>query len=104
MEELMNNKNNPFSELSQIFIDNQRTFNSKCSNLLERTKIFVEKLNNVKNQIENDPFTTDLNSFLNIEEESRLILVVAKEVEFHRDQILDTVKLLKASNKIKLNK
>ncbi len=100
----MSDKNNPFSELSQIFIDNQRAFNSKCNNLLERTSNFVNKLSNVKGQINDDPFTADLNAYLNIEEEARLILMVAREVEFQRDQILKTVKLLKTSNTIKLNK
>ena len=100
----MSEKSNPFTELSQVFIDNQRTFNSKCNNLLERTTNFVNKLSTVKNQIKNEPFTADLNLYLNIEEEARLVLMVAREVEFQRDQILNTVKLLKASNKVKLNK
>ena len=96
--------NNPFNELSQIFIDNQRNFNAKCNNLVERTSNFVNKLAAVKNQLKNEPFDADLNLYLNIEEEARLILMVAREVEFQRDQILSTVKLLKTSNKIKLNK
>ena len=100
----MSDKTSPFNELSQIFIDNQRAFNSKCNNLLERTSSFVNKLSNVKGQIKEDPFSANLNAYLNIEEEARLILMVAKEVEFQRDQILKTVKLLKTSNTIKLNK
>ena len=100
----MNEENNPFLELSQIFIDNQREFNQKCKNLIDRTNTFVNKLHSVKEQLSSDPFNANLNLFLNAEEEARLILVVAKEVEFQRDRIQETVTLLKQSNKIKLNK
>ena len=100
----MNDENNPFVELSQIFIDNQRVFNQKCKNLTERTSAFLNKLKTVRDQLNNDPFSTDLNLYLNSEEEVRLILMVAKEVEFQRDRILETVSLLKQSNQIKLNK
>ena len=97
-------ENNPFNEISQIFVDNQRTFSTKCNNLIERTTTLTNKLTMVKDQINHDPFSANLNTYLNIEEEARLILVVAKEVEFQRDQINKTVELLKASNKVKLNK
>ena len=100
----MSDDNNPFVELSQIFIDNQRDFTQKCKNLTERTSTFLNKLEAVKEQIINDPFGANLNLYLNSEEEVRLILMVAKEVEFQRDQILKTVSLLKQSNQIKLNK
>tara|TARA_R100000388_G_C7128856_1_gene104472 strand:- start:36 stop:335 length:300 start_codon:yes stop_codon:yes gene_type:complete len=97
-------ENNPFNEISQIFVDNQRTFSVKCKNLIERTTVLTSKLSMVKDQINHDPFSANLNAYLNIEEEARLILVVAKEVEFQRDQINKTVELLKESNKVKLNK
>lgn len=100
----MNQENNPFVELSQIFIDNQREFNQKCKELSDRTGAFVEKMSTVKRQLNNEPFEANLNLYLNIEEEARLMLVVAKEVEFQRDRILETVNLLRKSNKIKLNK
>tara|TARA_B100000900_G_C20596406_1_gene723589 strand:- start:279 stop:584 length:306 start_codon:yes stop_codon:yes gene_type:complete len=100
----MNEENNPFIELSQIFIDNQREFNQKCKELTDRTTAFVEKMSTAKRQIHDKPFEANLNLYLNIEEEARLMLVVAKEVEFQRDRILETVSLLKKSNKIKLNK
>ena len=62
------------------------------------------ELNLVKKQLDEEPFTADLNLYLNIEEESRLILLVAKEVEFQRDKIIDSVNKMKSSNEIKLNK
>jgi len=100
----MKEKFNPFSELSQIFVDNQRVFSQKCKDLAVRTSNYTDKLNRLKNQIEEDPFSANLNLCLNIEEEARLILAVAKEVEFQREKILNTVDLLKKSNQIKLNK
>ena len=100
----MNQENNPFVELSQIFIDNQREFNQKCKELTDRTGAFIEKMSTAKRQLNNEPFEANLNLYLNIEEEARLMLVVAKEVEFQRDRILETVNLLRKSNKIKLNK
>ncbi len=100
----MSDIENPFNELSQIFIENQRAFTNKCNNLIERTANFVNRLNTALKQLNEEPFNADLNLYLNIEEEARLTLIVAKEVEFQRDQILKTVELLKSSNQIKLNK
>jgi hypothetical protein len=98
------NNNNPFTELSQLFIDNQRTFNSKCITLIERTGTLATKLLTVKKQLTDSSFDADLNLYLNIEEEARLILLVAKEVESQRDKIVNSINLMKKSNIIKLNK
>ncbi len=103
-EDKMDENNNPFVALSQIFIDTQRVFNQKCKDLSQRTHNLSSKLSTVREQLEADPFSTNLNMYLNIEEESKLILVVAKEVEHQREKILKTVDLLKNSNKIQLNK
>ena len=100
----MNLENNPFTELSQIFVDNQRTFAEKCKNLIDRTSNFTNKLNNVKKQLNDNAFDANLNLYLNIEEEARLILMVAKEVEYQREQIVNSINMLKSSNKVKLNK
>ena len=97
------NNQNPFQALSKIFIENQKTFDSKVGDLRNRTRVFAERLSNVVAQLETDPFSADLNLYLNIEEESRLIFVVAKELEVQKDKILKSIDLLEASNKIKLN-
>jgi len=94
----------PFKELSSVFIHNQRNFTAKNNDLMNRTKNFANKLQTVLDQLNNNPFEANLNLYLNIEEESRLIVMVAKELEFHRDNILKSVDLLKESNKVKLNK
>ena len=100
----MEDKINPFSELSQIFVDNQRVFSQKCKDLSARSTQFADKLNKLKIQIDEDPFSANLNLCLSIQEEASLILAVAKEVEFQREKILSTLELLKKSNQIKLNK
>ena len=99
-----NETNNPFQQLSQIFVDNQKSFNAKTDDLRNRTRILTQKMKKVTEQLEQDPFSADLNLYLNIEEEVRLIYVVAKEVEDHRDKITNSVKLLHDSNRIKLNR
>ena len=90
--------------MSQIFIDSQRQFNIKCDELKKRSKMFSDKLRNVQAQIEQNPFTANLNVLLGIEEEAKLTLSVAKELEHHRDKIIKSIEVLKESNKTKLNK
>ena len=100
----MSEENNPFQELSQIFVDSQRLFNVKCEELKKRSKSFSDKLVSIQRQIEQDPFGTNLNVLLGIEEEAKLTLSVARELEHHRDKILKSIEVLKESNKTKLNK
>ena len=95
---------NPFVELNQLFIENQRNFNTKCINLIERTGTLATKLTVVKQQLSASSFDADLNLYLNIEEEARLILLVAKEVEAQRDKIVKSLEMMKNANIIKLNK
>tara|TARA_B100000287_G_C20135003_1_gene583795 strand:- start:241 stop:552 length:312 start_codon:yes stop_codon:yes gene_type:complete len=94
----------PFEELTKIFIDNQRNFTSKTNDLIDRTKNLKEKLDLVLKQLSQNCFKTNLNLYLNLEEEAKLIVMVAKEVEFQRDNILKSVEVLKQSKEIKLNK
>jgi len=100
----MNKENNPFVELSNIFIDNQRQLNAKAEDLKNRASALKSKLSVLVEQIDNDVFATDLVQLLNIENESSLLLTVAKELEFQRESILNSIKLLKKSKQIKLNK
>ena len=94
----------PFVELQQIFIDNQRQFNMKCDDLIRRTKSFYQKLATAHSQLSDNPFGANLNLYLSIEEEARIVLSVAQELEFQRDKILNSLNMLKESNKTKLNK
>ena len=94
----------PFKELQQIFIDNQRHFNIKCEDLMRRTKAFSQKLAQANAELRDNAFTANLNLYLSIEEEARIVLSVAQELEFHRDKITKSLDMLKESNKIKLNK
>ena len=97
-------KIDPFKELQHIFIDNQRQFTMKCEDLMRRTKVFAQKLSQANSELHKDPFTANLNLYLSIEEEAKLVLSVAQELEFHRDKIIKSVDMLKEANKIKLNK
>ena len=100
----MSGENNPFIQLSNLFIENQRQFNLKTDELTKRVKDLQSKLNTLVSQVEKDVFTTNLTSLINIEEESALILSVAKELEFQRDQVLNSVAVLSKSKQVKLNK
>lgn len=99
-----NNEYNPFLELSNLFVDNQRVLNKKTEDLSARVKTLSNKLQILSSQLERNVFTTDLVTILTIEDESRLILSVAKELEFQRDQITTSIKMLTKSREIKLNK
>ena len=95
----MNEENNPFVELSNLFVENQRQFNIKSDELISRLDALNKKLSNLKVQLENNIFSADLIAILNIEQESSLILSVAKELEFQRDQINNSLELLKETKK-----
>ena len=100
----MNEQNGPFHQLSQLFVDNQRQFTSKTNDLRSRLVVLQKKLEALSLQLDEDVFSANLISIINIEDESRLILSVAKEVEFQREQVLKSVELLSKSKEIKLNK
>lgn len=95
---------NPFLQLSNLFVENQRLFNIKRDDLQKRINLLSVKLKKLSESVDSDVFSADLVSILNIEEESALLLSVAKELEFQRDQVLNSVKVLSESRKIKLNK
>ena len=100
----MNNDNNPFMELSNLFVENQRLLHIKTEDVLNRAKLLKQKMIVLTQQLENDVFTTDLVAILNVDDEAKLLLTVAKELEFQRDQIFNSIKMLSQSKEIKLNK
>lgn len=100
----MNEKNNPFLEMSNLFIENQRQFNIKTDNLTKRLNHMIAVLTTLKAEINQDLFSANLVGIMNIEQEASLMLDSAKELEFKRDQINSSLALLKDIKKIKLNK
>ena len=100
----MSEENNPFVQLSNLFVENQRVLSVKSDELAKRSKSLSGKLSLLSQQLEENVFKSNLVSILNIDEEARLILSVAKELEFQRDQILTSVKMLSESKQVKLNK
>jgi hypothetical protein len=97
-------KINYFQKLSEILIANQNAFNYKVNELRNRTRTLASKLENVSLDLESDPFESNITILANIEEESKLILFLAKEVEAQRDKLINSTKLLEESNKQKLNR
>ena len=95
---------NPFQKLSDIFLENQRQFTVKTNDLRTRIRNLSKKLDLLDKQLDNDVFTSNLTTLINIEDESRLILSVARELEFQREQVLRSVDLLTKSKEVKLNK
>ena len=95
---------NPFQKLSDIFLENQRQFTVKTNDLRTRIRNLSKKLDLLDKQLDNDVFTSNLNILINVEDESRLILSVARELEFQREQVLRSVDLLTKSKEVKLNK
>jgi hypothetical protein len=91
----MSIENNPFQELSNLFIDNQRMINVKADEVLKKSKSIQS--------VEQDVFASDLMSIVNIPDESRLLLTAVKELEIQRDQIINSINILKKSKERKLN-
>jgi|TARA_R110000824_G_scaffold62352_6_gene165236 hypothetical protein len=99
----MSIENNPFQELSNLFIDNQRMINVKTDEVLKKSKSIQQKMTNLIQSVEQDVFASDLMSIVNIPDESRLLLTAVKELEIQRDQIINSINILKKSKERKLN-
>ena len=95
---------NPFQVLSNSFIESQRSFNTKVSELRKRLEQVADKSKILSVQLNNDPFKASINTLVDIEEEARLILLVAKELEKQREDILNVLDMLTKTKEIKLNK
>ena len=92
-----------FQELSNLFIDNQRMINVKTDEVLKKSKSIQQKMTNLIQSVEQDVFASDLMSIVNIPDESRLLLTAVKELEIQRDQIINSINILKKSKERKLN-
>ena len=95
----MSIENNPFQELSNLFIDNQRMINVKTDEVLKKSKSIQQKMTNLIQSVEQDVFASDLMSIVNIPDESRLLLTAVKELEIQRDQIINSINILKIKRK-----
>ena len=60
-------------------------------------------MTNLIQSVEQDVFASDLMSIVNIPDESRLLLTAVKELEIQRDQIINSINILKKSKERKLN-
>jgi len=94
----------PFQALSNSFIESQRSFNTKVTDLRQRLERIADRSKVLSVQLNSDPFRANISSLINIEEESRLILLVAKELEKQREDILTVLEMLNKTKEIKLNK
>ena len=95
---------NPFQALSNSFIESQRSFNTKVSELKQRLDQVSDKSKMLSAQLINDPFTADISTLINIEEEAKIIILVAKELEKQREDILNVLDMLTKTREVKLNK
>ena len=95
---------NPFQLLSNSFIETQRSFNTKVADLRQRLERIADKSKVLSVQLKSDPFKASINALVNLEEEARLILLVAKELEKQREDIQVVLEMLTKSKEIKLNK
>ena len=98
------NENNPFVQLSHLFVENQRQINTRSEDLKSRVGTMSNRLNRLSKSLEKDVFEADLTSIINLEEEAGLIISVAKELEYQKEQVENALEMLTASKKIKLNK
>ena len=98
------NQEPPFQSLSNAFIETQRSFNTKVNDLKVRLERLSDKSKSLANQLNADPFSARLNALVNLEEKSKLILFVAKEIEKQREDIVSVLDLLTKTKEVKLNK
>ena len=97
-------ENNPFIQLSHLFVENQRQINTRAEDLKSRVETMSNRLSRLSKSLNNDIFEADLTSIINLEEEAKLIISVAKELEYQKEQVENALEMLTASKKIKLNK
>ena len=104
MNESDNLEQNPFQALSNSFIETQRSFNTKVADLRKRLEMLTDKSRAVFTQLGRDPFKANISALINLEEEAKLIILVAKELERQREDISSVLEMLNKTKEIKLNK
>ena len=94
---------NLFQVFSNIFIQSQQSFQKNDLELRSKCRSMSEKLKNLVEKLEEDPFKADLSELSNLEEEVLQILRISSELEDRREYIKESVSSLKSStqNKIK---
>jgi len=94
---------NLFQVFSNIFIQSQQSFQKNDLELRSKCRSMSEKLKNLVEKLEEDPFQADLSELSNLEEEVLQILRISSELEDRREYIKESVASLKCStqNKIK---
>jgi hypothetical protein len=94
---------NLFQVFSNIFIQSQQSFQKNDLELRSKCRSMSEKLKNLVEKLEEDPFQADLSELSNLEEEVLQILRISSELEDRREYIKESVASLKNStqNKIK---
>tara|TARA_B110000858_G_scaffold191781_1_gene241517 strand:+ start:69 stop:380 length:312 start_codon:yes stop_codon:yes gene_type:complete len=97
-------KENLFQVFSQIFIESQQSF-SKCDvELRTKCRTLSEKLNRLVEDLEEDPFSAQLNTIASLEEDTLHILRSASELEDRRSLIKESVSSLQGSIKTKVSR
>ena len=70
----------------------------------QRLERIADKSKVLSVQLNSDPFKANISALINVEEEARLILLVAKELEKQREDVLTVLEMLTKTKEIKLNK
>ena len=99
----MNEVNNPFKKLSELFLDNQNSFNKETQQLRTSLRSINGVLNKLLEELENDPFNANLNTLRGLDVFSMQILEQGKTLETSRDKIIESIRILKKANDKKLN-
>src|SRR6056300_1487607 len=94
---------NLFQVFSNIFIQSQQSFQKNDLELRSKCRSMSEKLKNLVEKLEEDPFKADLSKLSNLEEEVLQILRISSELEDRREYIKEAVASLQNStqNKVK---
>ena len=90
---------NLFQIFSQVFIESQQAFSKSDVELRTKCRTLSERLSQLVDALESDPFKADLSLISSLEEDTLHIMKSAAELENKRNLINESVASLKNSTK-----
>ena len=95
---------NLFQVFSNIFIEGQQSFNKNDLELRSKCRVLSERLLKLSDQLEEDPFSANLEVIHTLEEEVLQLKRIGHELESRREYIQESVGSLKSATKTKIRK
>jgi len=94
---------NPFKKISELFLNNQNNFNNELHALRTSLRSLHGVIQSVLENLETNPFETDLSKLKGMDTYTLQIISQAKDLENSTEKILESIRILEKANEKKLN-